>query len=69
MDDAVTGQQITRQAFGVDFYQPVDTYQQNYRAIHYAILFIAVTFMALFLWEHTAGKRVHAIQYAMVGAA
>jgi inner membrane protein len=68
-DDAVTGAQIYQSAFGVDFYQPVDTYQRDYRAVHYALLFITLTFMALFLWEHTLGKPVHALQYAMIGMA
>ena len=53
----------------MDFYQPVDAYQRDYRAIHYAVLFIALTFMALFLWEHTLGASVHSMQYAMLGAA
>jgi inner membrane protein len=60
---------IAKSAFGVDFYQPVDVYQRDYRAIHYAVLFIALTFMGLFLWEHTLGSRVHPLQYAMTGAA
>jgi inner membrane protein len=68
-DEGVSAEQVAKSAFGVDFYQPVDTYQRNYRAIHYAILFIALTFMALFLWEHTLGTRVHPMQYAMTGAA
>jgi inner membrane protein len=68
-DHHVTEQQLEKSAFGVDFYQPVDAYQRDYRAIHYAILFIALTFMALFLWEHTLGKPVHSMQYAMIGAA
>jgi len=68
-DDSVSAEQVAKSAFGVDFYQPVDTYQRDYRAIHYAILFIALTFMALFLWEHTLGTRVHPMQYAMTGAA
>jgi inner membrane protein len=68
-DDGVSAAQVAKSAFGVDFYQPVDAYQRDYRAIHYAILFIALTFMALFLWEHTLGTRVHPMQYAMTGAA
>jgi inner membrane protein len=67
--DSVSAKQIEKTAFGVDFYQPVDTYQRDYRAIHYAVLFIALTFMALFLWEHTLGAPVHPVQYAMTGAA
>ncbi len=68
-DDAIGAKQLAKSAFGVDFYQPVDAYQRDYRAIHYAVLFIALTFMALFLWEHTLGAPVHALQYAMIGAA
>jgi inner membrane protein len=68
-DHQVSEQQLGKSAFGVDFYQPVDAYQRDYRAIHYAVLFIALSFMALFLWEHTLGQPVHAMQYAMIGAA
>ena len=68
-DEAVNEIQVAKSAFGVDFYQPVDAYQRDYRAVHYALLFIALTFMALFLWEHTLGAPVHSLQYAMTGAA
>jgi inner membrane protein len=67
--DGVSAKQIEKSAFGVDFYLPVDTYQRDYRAIHYAVLFIALTLMALFLWEHTLGAPVHPMEYAMTGAA
>ena len=68
-DEVVSAGEIAKSAFGVDFYQPVDAYQRDYRAIHYAVLFITLTFMGLFVWEHTLGSRVHPIQYAMTGAA
>jgi inner membrane protein len=68
-NDAVTAAELSNSAFGVDFYQPVDSYQRNYHSLHYAVLFIALTFMVLFLWEHTIGSPVHAVQYAMMGAA
>ncbi|HXI76653.1 MAG TPA: cell envelope integrity protein CreD [Steroidobacteraceae bacterium] len=68
-DGAVSEADLAKSAFGVDFYLPVDAYQRDYRAIHYAVLFIALTFMGLFLWEHTLGTRVHPMQYAMTGAA
>ena len=54
---------------GVIFYEPVDVYQRNYRAVHYAILLIAITFLAFFLWEHLSGSTIHAMQYLMVGLA
>jgi inner membrane protein len=68
-DGGVSSADLAKSAFGVDFYQPVDAYQRDYRAIHYAVLFIALTFMGLFLWEHTLGTRVHPAQYVMTGAA
>jgi inner membrane protein len=68
-DQAVTPAQIEASAFGVDFYRPVDAYQRNYRAIHYAQLVITLSFMVVFLCEHLWGRRLHAMQYAMIGAA
>jgi inner membrane protein len=56
-------------AYGVQLHQPVDTYQRNERAIKYALLFIAITLMTIFLWEHLSGLRLHAVQYFMVGLA
>jgi inner membrane protein len=54
---------------GVTFYEPVDVYQRNYRAVHYAALLIVITFLAFFLWEHASGTAIHAMQYLMVGMA
>ena len=38
-------------AFGVGLYQAVDVYQRGERAIKYALLFIALTFLTFFAWE------------------
>ena len=54
-------------ALGVNFYEPVDVYQRNYRALHYAALLIVITFLAFFLFEQLSGLAVHAMQYLMVG--
>ncbi len=54
---------------GVVFYEPVDIYQRNYRAVHYAALLIIITFLTFFLWEHVSGIVIHAMQYLMVGVA
>lgn len=56
-------------AFGVNLFQPVDTYHRNERALKYAVLFIALTFMSVFLWEQLTGVRIHAMQYLLVGLA
>ena len=41
-------------AFGVNLYQPVDAYQRVERAVKYAGLFVAFTFMAFFCWRARA---------------
>ena len=42
-------------AWASTFYEPVDVYQRNYRAVHYAVLLIVITFLTFFLWEHMSG--------------
>jgi inner membrane protein len=60
---------FARSGVGVTFYEPVDVYQRNYRAVHYAALLILITFLTFFLWEHVSGIAIHAMQYLMVGMA
>lgn len=56
-------------ALGVNFYEPVDVHQRNYRALHYAALLIAITFLAFFVFEQLSGLPIHAMQYLIVGLA
>lgn len=49
--------------------QPVDSYAQTTRSIKYAVLFIALTFGLYFFVEITQKKKVHPIQYVLVGLA
>ncbi|MBN8886373.1 MAG: cell envelope integrity protein CreD [Rudaea sp.] len=56
-------------AFGVNLYQPADVYQQNERAGKYGVLFVALTFVAFFLFEVLKKLRVHPVQYLLVGLA
>jgi inner membrane protein len=59
---------ILGSAFGVRLFQPSDVYTQNYRAIRYGILFVAITFTCFFAWEHLVrGLRLHPMQYLLVG--
>ena len=51
------------------FYQPVDYYQLVERSLKYAILFVALAFLIFFVVETVSRKRMHFIQYAIVGAA
>lgn len=63
------GQLLLTPAFGVRFYQPVDHYQLVERSLKYAILFVALAFLVFFVFETVSPQRLHAVQYALVGAA
>lgn len=52
---------------GVDLYETVTLYRMISRAVHYGILFIAVSFVALFVFEMLSRRRLHLLQYGMVG--
>ncbi|MDB5048160.1 MAG: hypothetical protein JWO30_1231 [Fibrobacteres bacterium] len=56
-------------AFGVDLKLPVDSYQKTMRCAKYAILFIILTFLVFFLNETFDRKRIHPLQYMLVGFA
>ena len=55
--------------FGVNFIDPVDVYLQTERALKYAILFIGLSFITFFIFEHLGQQRIHPIQYTLVGLA
>lgn len=56
-------------AIGVEQYLPVDVYQRNHRAVHYAVLVIALTLLAFFMWEHAGRMPLHGMHYLFVGLA
>jgi inner membrane protein len=60
---------IALSAFGANLYQPASVYTQNDRAGKYGILFVALTFVAFFLFEILGRLRVHPVQYLLVGLA
>lgn len=57
------------ETLGVTFVDPGNTYALSNRATKYGILFIALTFVAVGLFELMRALRVHPIQYLLVGAA
>lgn len=57
------------QRFGVKLLMPVDTYQKATRSVKYAFLFIALTFLVVFFSEILGKKRVHPVQYLIIGLA
>jgi len=56
-DGGVSDAQIEKFRVRRGFYQPVDAYQRDYRATHYAVLFNRAHFMALFLWSTRSALR------------
>lgn len=69
LNSQVNDQQLIASSFGARLYQPADSYQQIERSIKYAILFIALTFLALFLFEIFLQQTLHIIQYLFTGIA
>ena len=55
--------------FGINFFRAIDTYQLNTRAVKYAILFLVVPFLTLFLLEVFTKKRIHPVPYLLSGIA
>jgi inner membrane protein len=60
---------IFSSSFGVRLLVPVDAYQKSMRSAKYTILFISLTFLTFFFIEIMNSKRIHPIQYIMIGFA
>jgi len=56
-------------SFGVNLVDTVDQYQQNMRSAKYALMFIALTFVVFFFVEILTRKKIHPLQYLLVGIA
>ena len=61
--------QIAESGFGVSLYQPVDNYQRNTRSAKYAVLILFLTFFTFFFVEILNKKRIHPVQYILIGLA
>lgn len=60
---------IQSSSFGVRLLVVADEYQKTVRALKYAIMILALTFLILFFFEAMNKKRVHALQYILIGLA
>ncbi len=60
---------VDESEFGINLLFPVDTYQKAMRSVKYSLLFVALTFLVFFFSEVLSKKRIHAIQYLLVGTA
>ena len=56
-------------SFSVAFIDPINPYSLSDRATKYGVLFIALTFVAVGLFELMKKLRVHPVQYLLVGSA
>lgn len=69
LDREVEQQNLLNSRFGVSLIQSIDFYKKIDRTIKYAIMFIAITFLAFFLFEVLNKLRIHPFQYLLVGFA
>ncbi|MHC1729077.1 MAG: cell envelope integrity protein CreD [Syntrophobacteraceae bacterium] len=60
---------LTETSFGVKLLLPVDEYQKNSRAVKYAIMFIALTFLAFCMVDVLSTSPFHPIHYTLAGFA
>ncbi len=60
---------VSEASFGTSLFLPVDEYQKTSRSVKYALLFIALTFIAFFLSELVIKIAFHPIQYTLIGFA
>jgi len=60
---------IDDSSFGVKLFVAADVYQQATRTAKYAVLFIVLTFTAFFFSEIIDRRRLHPIQYLLIGFA
>jgi inner membrane protein len=67
--DATPATTLLDSGFGIELVQPVDIYQRTTRAVKYGGLFIALSFLTLFLVEALQRRPLHPIQYGLMGLA
>jgi inner membrane protein len=69
IEGEVSSDQLAQSAFGVELFRSVDVYQRSERAVKYALLFIALTFLSFLAWEQISKVPVHPMQYLLIGLA
>lgn len=60
---------LNKSAFGVDLKLPMDDYQKATRSAKYALMVLGLTFLIFFLVEILNNKKIHPLQYILVGLA
>lgn len=64
-----TKNDLDTNTFGVNLIQTVNHYQLNMRTAKYGVLFVVLTFVMFFFVELLTKRRIHPIQYLLVGLA
>ena len=54
---------------GVNLFESVSLYSQITRAVKYGVLFFVLTYITFLLFELGIGRRLHVVQYGMIGLA
>ena len=67
--DSTSADTLLASGFGIELVQPVDIYQRSTRAVKYGGLFVALSFLTLFLVENLQRRALHPIQYGLMGLA
>ncbi len=69
VDGEIEPSALPETSFGVNLMAPVETYLKVTRALKYGLLFLVLPFCTLFLFEVLARKRIHPVQYLLIGLA
>jgi len=59
----------TAETIQIDFVTPVDNYQKTERSIKYALLFLIIPFITIFIFEIFTHVKIHPVQYCLIGLA
>ena len=68
-ENRISPDAINASSVNVDFIITVDAYKKTERSVKYAILFLLIPFMALFISEIISKIRIHPVQYCLIGLA
>ena len=60
-------EQIATFHFGSDLFQSVNLYTLLDRTVKYGVMFVALTFITIFILEFAIGRRLHWLQHLMIG--
>ncbi len=67
--ESAVAHEIDKSTFGVELLAPIDPYRMSERSVKYEALFLLLTFLSLWLFEVLVKRRLHSLQYLLVGAA